>query len=70
MKRVAILHEMEPTGRHRIVVIRDDGTNSVGDWFPNSEVAHHEGLFANANPDNGLPAGVFTVREVPHQVLA
>lgn len=64
------VHEFNDKGQHRIVTIADDGTNSHGEWVETRHLATHLDLYASADPSSGLPAGIFKVREVPHQVLA
>ena len=65
-----LVHEMTADGRHRIVAVSEDGTNSVGDWVDTRSLAVHLDVFANAGGISELPAGVFKVKEVAHQVLA
>ena len=67
---LTLLHEFNSKGQHRVVAVADDGTNSAGDWAEPHNFAHHLDVHANADPANGLPAGVFKTREVSHQVLA
>lgn len=64
-----IVHEHSGDGRHRIVTLSIDGTNEPGEWADARKLAQHGKLLANAEPDNGLPLGVFTVSEQSHQVL-
>lgn len=55
---------------HRIVVLKPDGTNEPGDWFPLSDTAFHEsGLFASSWPPGVFPPGIFRVHSVAHQTL-
>ena len=67
---LTLLHEHNDKNQHRIVTICDDGTNKAGEWFPVAEVATFLDLYACADPNLGLPAGIFKVREVKYQVLA
>jgi len=64
------IHEFNSKGQHRIVTICDDGTNSAGEWVAPTDLAHHLDLHACADPSFGLPAGIFKVKELAHQVLA
>ena len=66
---LTLIHETNNTGQHRIVAIATDGTNSNGDWQDVRKLASHLDTFANSDADNGLPLGIFKVREVFHQVL-
>lgn len=66
---VTLIHEHN-AGQHRIVAMASDGTNSASEWQELRNLCHHLDVVANADPDNGLPIGIFRVREVPHQVLA
>lgn len=63
-----VVHEVQET-RHRIVVINEDSTNKAGNWVPSTEVAYNDKYYAIMG-ESVLPGGVFTVREVAHQVLA
>ena len=63
-----IVHEVRE-GLHRIIVIKEDGTNDAGSWTPTDQVAVNDKYFS-IQGDHVLPQGVFTVRVVPHQVLA
>ena len=67
---LTLIHEFNAKGQHRIVAVADDGTNSTGEWVSTTDFAHHLDLHANADPVNGLPAGIFKTREASHQVLA
>lgn len=67
---LTFMHEFNAEGQHRIVAVSTEGTNSAGEWVEARRLAQHLNLFANADPSNGLPAGIFTVREQAHQVLA
>lgn len=67
---LTLIHEHSDTGTHRIVAVADDGTNSAGEWVDVRRLATHLDVYANADPSNSLPAGIFKVKEVPHQVLA
>lgn len=64
------IHEFNSNGQHRIVLVHSDGTNKPGEWTETRSLATNLNLFASADPSNGLPAGIFTVQEKPHQVLA
>ena len=66
---LTLVHEITPEGRHRIVAIADDGTNKAGDWVPVADLATLLDCYANADPSNPLPPGIFTVKEKVHQVL-
>ena len=68
--KITLMHEIQENGQHRIVAVAEDGTNSVGKWAPAHELAQHLGLFGNTDYGNGLPPGIFQVKERPHQVLA
>jgi len=65
-----LVHEMTSDGRHRIVAVADNGTNSYGDWVDTRQLAVHLDVYANAGGISELPAGIFKVKEVAHQVLA
>ena len=65
-----LIHEMTADGRHRIVAVAEDGTNSAGEWVDTRSLATHLDVYANAGGVVELPAGVFKVKEVAHQVLA
>lgn len=67
---LTVIQEFDGHGQHRIVAVADDGTNKAGEWKPVAELATLLNLFANADPTSPLPAGVFTVKEKAHQVLA
>ena len=67
---MTLIHEMTADGRHRIVAVAEDGTNSAGEWVDTRSLATHLDVYANAGGVAELPAGVFKVKEVPHQVLA
>lgn len=67
---LTVIHEFNASGQHRIVCVADDGTNKAGEWAPTADLATCLNLYANADPASPLPAGVFKVREVAHQVLA
>ena len=67
---LTLIHEITPEGRHRIVAVADDGTNSAGEWVDTRQLATHLDVFANAGGISELPPGIFKVREVKHQVLA
>jgi len=64
------LHEHNASGQHRIVAVANDSTNSVGNWVDERNLARHLDLFANTDANNGLPMGIFKVREISAQVLA
>ena len=63
-----VIHEVRE-GLHRIVIVHDDSTNDAGEWTPTDQVAVH-GKYFSIQGDHVLPQGVFTVKVVPHQVLA
>ena len=63
-----IIHEYRDA-KHRIIVLQSDGTNKASEWASISEIAVLGTLYANASPDNGLPAGVFTTRAIDVQVI-
>lgn len=65
-----LVHEMTEDGKHRIVAVADDGTNSASEWVDVRQIAQHLDVYANAGGVKELPAGVFKVKEVAHQVLA
>lgn len=65
-----IVHELRNEGDHRLVIIKPDGTNIASEWARTTALAQLLGFFGNNDPSNGLPPGVFTVREVAHQILA
>lgn len=67
MKARAIVHEIL-SREHRIVLIQEDGTTDAGKWYPSHEVANHRQYFAVVG-ESVLPQGVFTTKEVDHQVL-
>lgn len=67
---LTLIHEMTADGQHRIVAVSDDGTNSTGEWVDTRQLATHLDVYANAGGVAVLPAGIFKVREVAHQVLA
>ena len=65
-----LIHELSPSGRHRIVEVRD-GDNLAGEWAAHDQLAQHpNGALACADPGQPLPQGIFRVRELPYQVLA
>ena len=66
---ITLIHEVNGLGEHRIVAICSDGTNSAGEWAVAHKLASHLDVLANADPDSGLPLGVFKIKEVAHQVL-
>lgn len=63
-----IIHESRDS-KHRIVKLNPNGTNDSSAWASVSELAILGPLLANADPENGLPIGIFTVRSVAAQVL-
>ena len=67
---LTLIHEHNSAGQHRVVAVASDSTNSTGDWVDERNLAKHLDVYANADANNGLPMGIFKVREVPHQVLA
>ena len=67
--KLVAIHEFNSHGQHRIVLVHQDGTNKPGEWAEPHSLATNLNLFASADPSLGLPAGVFTVQEKPHQVL-
>lgn len=67
---LTLIHELTSDGQHRVVAVADDGTNSVGEWVDTRTLAAHLDVFANAGGVSQLPAGIFKVKEVKHQVLA
>ena len=67
---LTLIHEMTADGRHRIVAVADDGTNSTGEWVDTRSLATHLDVYANAGGVPELPPGIFKVREVSYQVLA
>lgn len=67
---LTLIHEMTSDGRHRIVAVADDGTNSASEWVDTRSIAQHLDVYANAGAVPELPAGIFKVKEVAHQVLA
>lgn len=66
---LTLIHEVNSLGEHRIVAVANDGTNGAGEWAPAHKLAFHLDVIANADPDNGLPLGIFKTKEVAHQVL-
>lgn len=66
-KVISVIHESNGS-QHRIIVIRDNGTNVPGAWAEQREVAYLDGYFAIMG-ESPLPQGVFTCRSVDHQVL-
>ena len=70
VSKLTIVHEFDNHGQHRLVALHSEGTSQTGDWYPVSDVATILNLYANGNPGNGLPAGVFRTIDHPHQVLA
>lgn len=66
---ITLIHEVNKLGEHRIVAVSSDGTNSAGEWAAAHNLATHLDVLANADPDSGLPLGIFKVKEVAHQVL-
>lgn len=68
---MTLIHELTAAGQHRIVQVNDDGTNKTGDWVETRELAELDKYLANASAEhNGLPPGIFTVRECAYQSLA
>lgn len=66
-----IIHEYNDKGQHRIVQVNPDSTNECSDWVDVHSLAQLGKLLAHGGSvDQHLPPGVFTVREVAHQVLA
>ena len=63
-----IVHEVQDH-RHRIVILNENGSNVASPWVSFNEVANNDKYFAIIG-ESELPQGVFTVRVVPHQVLA
>ena len=73
MKKTAspvIVLEVDQTSRHRIVLLAADGSSRTGDWCATTEVATLEDKFWGRTAHAVLPSGVWTLREVTHQVLA
>ena len=66
---LTLIHEHNAEGQHRIVIVAADGTNKPGEWVEARRLATNLHLFACADPSLGLPAGIFTCSEKPHQVL-
>ena len=68
---MTLIHEVNKEGQHRIVCVKDDGTNEVGEWAEGRDLAGLNDWRANTTPGiDGLPAGIFKAKEVPYQVLA
>lgn len=65
-----LIHEMTEDGRHRIVAVAEDGTNSSGEWTDTRSLATHLDVYANAGGVAELPAGMFKTKDVAHQVLS
>jgi hypothetical protein len=67
---LTLIHEMTADGRHRIVAVADDGTNSASEWVDTRQLAQHLDVYANAGGVDVAPTGIFKIKEVAHQVLA
>ena len=65
---MTLIHEVRE-GQHRIVSVQEDGTNTTGEWVEQREVAKLDKWYVIYG-EHTLPQGVFTVKVVPHQVLA
>lgn len=68
-KPIIVIHEIRNEGDHRLVAVEAEGTNTTGEWVRSTQLATLGPWFGNNDPSNGLPPGVFTVREYAHQVL-
>ena len=66
---MTLIHEHNPQGQHRIVLVKEDGTNEAGEWAETRVLATKGKWFANADVGTPLPPGIFTVREASYQVL-
>lgn len=67
---LTLIHELTADGRHRIVAVANDGTNSASEWVDQRSLAEHLGVLASAGNIQGLPVGIFKTKEVAYQVLA
>lgn len=67
---LTLVHELSSEGKHRIVAIADDGTNSTGEWFEVRDLAWHLDCFAVADPCQGFTQGIYSFKLKNHQVLA
>ena len=66
-----IVHEYNEKGQHRIVKISDDSTNEASPWADIHSLATLGKMLAHGGSvDQELPLGIFTVRDIPHQVLS
>ena len=66
-----LIHEYNDKGQHRIVRVNTDSTNECSDWVDVHTLAQlGKNLAHGGSVDSALPPGIFTLREVPHQVLA
>lgn len=63
-----VIHEVLER-QHRIITLHGNGTSEVGSWAGLSEVANQGRNFAVVG-ESVLPQGIFTCREVDHQVLS
>lgn len=70
VSKLTIVHEYNSHGEHRLVALHSDGTSKTGDWVPVSDLAVLLNLYANGDPSNGLPPGVFRTMDVNHQTIA
>lgn len=65
-----LIHERNDKGQHRIIQLNDDSTSQTGDWTDEHTLATLGKYLANAGAMSAdLPVGIFTTKDVPHQVL-
>lgn len=67
---MTLIHEVNARGQHRIVIVNDDKEVNAGEWSEAVDLAVNGKFFGNSDPGNGLPPGIFQVKEFTHQVLA
>lgn len=66
-----LIHEYNDKGQHRIVKVFSDSTNECSSWVDVHNLAKLGKFLAHGGSvDQALPPGIFTIREVAHQVLA
>ena len=68
VKSIPIL-EYDDAGRYRIVLPSNDGTTAASSWVPVTECLRFGNLYAGGT-NAPFEEALFTIRAVPHQVLA
>ena len=63
-----VLKELDQTDRHRLVRLNTDGTTTVGEWAPVTELATLDKMYAATAHSNVAP-GVYTLREVDNRLI-